>query len=248
MIWQAVDGPRHVKSMRFRLFRMVETQQQSESLGFVDSLEEHQVLEELLEETKPEPRVIEEDFHYLIASAFRYPPLRYGSRFGRAQDPSLFYGGLSLEATLIESAFYRWVFLDSVQSGSLDDQLNTRHTLFSVRIETDKGVALNELPFEQFREELTHPSDYSTSQDLGFELRQAEVEAFTYRSARNLSVICGAVFLASAIRSKRPEEESQWWCQIQREVVTFRNRDQGIFRFERADFLIDGQLPAPAPS
>ena len=41
-------------------------------------------------------------FDYLLRAPWRYPPLRWGSRFGRRFEPGLFYGALS------EEALFRW--------------------------------------------------------------------------------------------------------------------------------------------
>jgi hypothetical protein len=71
---------------------MVESQQQIATSSLVDDLAEQALLEELIERSKPPLRSGTERLHYLLATPFRYPPLRHGSRFGGRFEPSLLYG------------------------------------------------------------------------------------------------------------------------------------------------------------
>ena len=79
------------------LLRLVESQEQVATNQLVSSLERQAVLEGLLEATKPRLRVGTEHLHYLLATPFRYPPLKHGSRFGTRSAPSLFYGALQTQ-------------------------------------------------------------------------------------------------------------------------------------------------------
>jgi hypothetical protein len=53
---------------------MVESQEQIATRGYVDTLAEQSVLEELLEESKPAYPDKTTDLHYLLKTPFRYPP------------------------------------------------------------------------------------------------------------------------------------------------------------------------------
>lgn len=59
---------------------------------------------------------INKDIHYLIFTPFRYPPLKYGSRFGRAFEPSLWYGSLQLKTAFAEVAYYRLRFFHDTEA------------------------------------------------------------------------------------------------------------------------------------
>jgi hypothetical protein len=74
-----------------KVWRMVETQETTATLGIVDSMEEQALLEQLLDQVKPPYREGTQGMHYLLKTAFRYPPLKYGSRFGTRLMPSFFY-------------------------------------------------------------------------------------------------------------------------------------------------------------
>ena len=108
-IWQACAGVEQIIPLRGRLVRLVENQGQVATLQLVDTLEEQALLEQLLESSKPSLPPGDEPLHYLLRTPFRYPPLRWGSRFGRRHEPSLFYAACRLETAMAETAFYRFV-------------------------------------------------------------------------------------------------------------------------------------------
>ncbi|MCC3263614.1 RES family NAD+ phosphorylase, partial [Paenibacillus polymyxa] len=74
------------------------------------------LLEELIETSKPQLPPSTETLHYLLKTPFRYPPLRWGSRFGRRHEPSLFYAALRLETAMAEAAYYRFVLWEGMAS------------------------------------------------------------------------------------------------------------------------------------
>ena len=81
-IWQACAGRLRPGTLSGTLWRMVESQEEIATNALVDTLEEQAALEYLLDATKPRRSGLD-DLHYLLATPFRYPPLRHGSRFGR---------------------------------------------------------------------------------------------------------------------------------------------------------------------
>ena len=70
------------------LLRLVESQEQVAASTLVDDLGEQALLEDLLDNAKPPRRPGTEGLHYLLATPFRYPPLRHGSRFGNRFEPA----------------------------------------------------------------------------------------------------------------------------------------------------------------
>lgn len=231
------------------LYRLVESQEQVATLGYVDTLEEQALLEALLENSKPDyPEPPQKELHYLLKTPFRYPPLRWGSRFGRVHEPSLFYGGQSPEAALVESAYYRFLFLYSMAGDPPAARLNTQHSLFSVGYRAERGVQLQLPPFNEFMDQLTDPQDYRHSQALGSAMRAAGVEAFEYCSARSSQrLLCGALYTPRALAERTPQTLESWFCELTQTRVTFKARASGaICHFPLSDFLVDGQLPSPA--
>lgn len=247
-IWQHVKGDDYTQPLEGRLWRLVESQEQIATLSYVDTLEEQALLEQMLEQVKPPYPVESDRFHYLLKTPFRYPPLEWGSRFGTKSEPSLMYGGLSVSATLAESAYYRFVFLRSM--GVIEDSrsITTQHTLFSVNYKTNVGVQLQCYPFVQYASRLTHPKNYTVTQQLGTKMRDSGVQVFEYQSARDVEKnICVGIFDIAALATSQPEEMQPWLCQTNTTMVTFKdNNQQTLYQFPLDDFLLDGIFPLPA--
>ncbi|WP_096086512.1 RES family NAD+ phosphorylase [Agaribacterium haliotis] len=248
-IWQQCNGDRHFRQLKLKLYRLVESQEQVATLGYVDNLEEQALLEQLLEQNKPPLIDGCEQLHYLLSTPFRYPPLQWGSRFGQVHERSIFYAACDQSSCLSESAYYRFVFLFSMQGG-LGELANVRseHSMFSVNIATKRGIALELEPFSQHEADLAHPSDYSSSQALGTAMRASEVQAFTYISARSKERgRCAGLFTPSPFTSKKPAGTSSWICELNNSEVKFKQLGETkLWRFPLCDFLIDGQFPSPA--
>lgn len=250
-IWEQCQGEKHLKLIKGRLFRLVESQEQVATMGYVDTLEEQTLLEEMLESVKPSYTGKEwsgDSYHYLLKTPFRYPPLKHGSRFGRENEPSLFYGGLSAETTLAEAAYYRFVFWYAMQGEPIKPKINSEHSLFSIRYKTEQGIQLQHLPFDGFRAVLTHPKNYRACQELGTGMRQAGVEAFEYYSARDVqNGLCVALFAPKALAEKKPKNIDSWLCELSAKEVVFKqlgSKDLQVFPVEQ--FQMDGELPMPA--
>src|SRR5688572_23792731 len=112
-LWNLCNGAAFISNIATDAYRVVESQHLSATRKLVDSVEEHEALEVLIEHSKPKiPKGPEfKRLHYLLFTPFRYPPLKHGSRFGKISERSLWYGSLELETALAEVAFYRFYFL-----------------------------------------------------------------------------------------------------------------------------------------
>ncbi|TBR43101.1 RES domain-containing protein [Marinomonas agarivorans] len=248
MIWSRCEGARHIGLLEGTLFRLVESQQQIATLSYVDTLEEQNILEDMLDEVKPPYLESTTHLHYLLKTPFRYPPLRWGSRFGQAHETSIFYGGCHIETTLCEAAYYRFVFLYSMLGEPVKTKIRSEHTLFSVDYKTNYGIQLENPPFCNYEAELTHRSSYAICQQLGTAMREAGVEAFSYQSARAESGHCVGLFNPQAFSDTKPKDMSYWLCETGEESVSFRQVDEKrIIKFPLTDFLLEGTLPLPVP-
>lgn len=247
-LWAQCHGEAHVRQLAGEVYRLVESQQQIATLEYVDTLEEQMLLETMLDAAKPELPPEIAGYHYLLAAPFRYPPLRWGSRFGRAHEPGIFYGGLSCHATLAESAYYRFVFWYAMQAPPVRDVLRSQHLLFSVRYRCARGVKLQTFPFDALRAVITDPTNYAETQALGSAMRVAGVDGFEYPSARDVSgAVCAGLFNPRALISRRPDTSSAWFCELRAGGVAFRQqRGSDVYRFALDDFLVGGRLPMPA--
>ncbi|MCU7843427.1 MAG: RES family NAD+ phosphorylase [Candidatus Thiodiazotropha sp. (ex Monitilora ramsayi)] len=245
-IWEDCREAVVLRQLTGELIRMVESQAQIATRELVDDLAEQALLEEMLETSKPPIRPGTEQLDYLLASPFRYPPLGYGSRFGSRFEPSIFYGALDLSPVLAETAYYRLAFWSGMVTPPPDGRLSTAHTLFSAGYATERGLRLDETPFDDYRATLTDPQHYSDTQRLGSRMREAGIEMFIYRSARDpdggLNV---ALFEPGAFAGTGPLWKASWLCDTREEEVSFYNKTEGTRVYYRSQFLVDGRLPFP---
>ncbi len=248
MLWAACNGAQQVGNLTGTLYRLVESQEQIATLGYVDTLDEQALLEEMLEQTKPAYKEDLTAYHYLLSTPFRYPPLKWGSRFGGLHEPSLFYGGVSVEVTLAESAYYRFVFWNSMTGLPIKKQIRSEHSLFSVAYQSLRGVRLHQAPFDKYQHEIASPTEYTQSQQLGTAMRTSGVEAFEYPSARDPQKdICVGLFTARAFKHKKPKNMSLWLCETTANEVLFKQLgSNAITSFKLETFLLHAKLPMPA--
>lgn len=245
--WRRVLSKAEADVLMGTLKRMVENQEQKVTVALVDDLAEHEILENLLEDSKPDA-----GFHhrlkkldYLLRAPWRYPPLRWGSRFGRRFEPSLFYGALSDAALFAEAAYYRLVFLEGMETPFKDRVIN-QFTVFEANYHTDVGMDLTRPPFTRHVSVLRDKSHYLPCQQLGTELRERGIAAITYLSARaDGDETNVALFSPDALRSRKHRNPRHGLCETRSEEVSFRLGDE-LQAFSRDRFLARGKFPIPA--
>lgn len=219
-IWTLCEGNQFVTTISTESWRVVEDQHILSARDLVDSVDEHDLLEELIEKSKP---VVEKGKNYLIFTPFRYPPLKYGSRFGRTFEPSLWYGSLQLETAFTEVAYYRLKFFEdsSADLGYVEISI----TAFTAFIVSDKGVDLTDTPFNNYFQYISDKKTYDYSQLLGTNMREANIEVFLYNSARTKEMAKNiASFTQSVFQSKSNQyicKEQKWKCFANRHRIEF---------------------------
>jgi len=223
-IWTECEGTKFQKHLDLEPWRMVEAQHISSSRDLVDSREEHDLLENLLEHTKPK---VNGNKHYLIFTPFRYPPLAYGSRFGSTLEPSLWYGALNLSTALAEVAFYRLKFFEDTSANL--DYIELPMAAFNAYINTSKGIDLTEAPFHEYQDQISNKTSYLESQELGTKMRKAKIEAFVFTSARdralgkNVAAFTPDIFYAK--NKKFVDNLQNWRCIANKRVIEFTRDD-----------------------
>ena len=245
--WRQVIGRSRDQRLMGTLQRLVENQEQKVTLKLTDSLAEHDVLEALLEDSKPSAdihaRVAKLD--YLLRSPWRYPPLPWGSRFGRRFEPGLCYGALSKVSLFAEAAYYRFVFLAGMEK-PFADRVISQFTMYKASYQTNKGFDLSRAPFSKHEKILRHPSRYGPCQELGSLLRERGTEAIVYLSARTKDRAFNvALFSPAALRSRKHREPRQGLCESYTDKVSFRFGDE-LREYARSDFTVRGRIPLPA--
>ena len=255
-LWQKCKNKIQPVVLRGDLIRVVESQEQIATSQLVDSLEEQIQLEELLEQSKPDYRTNlfqnnsnkkNTKRHYLLTTPFRYPPLYHGSRFGNRFEPSLFYASKSITTAFSETAYYRFYFWQGMNEAPPSGKYITEHTVFSVGYYSTAGLKLQNAPFKEYEKELTDPSHYKVTQELGNEMRSNGIEVFEYVSARDLkSGINVALFQPNGLAGEKPREQQQWLCETTAEKVSFSSKEGELFSYPIEGFLRDSVFPLPA--
>lgn len=165
------------------VWRGVETQHVSSTTLLVDGGDEHDLLEQMLEESKPPiPSTRDAPQHYLLTTPFRYTP-RTPSRFRPVGQRGIWYGARQLRAACAEVAYWRMVFiLDSV--GLQNEKIVSRHTFFAAHV-SGAGINLTEPPWAAARAMWTHGRDYTETHRLAHAAQDAGIEVVLYESVRS---------------------------------------------------------------
>ncbi|HVR70990.1 MAG TPA: RES family NAD+ phosphorylase [Vicinamibacteria bacterium] len=244
-IWTRCEGRSRQGPLGGEAWRVVESQHLFSTRALVDSDAEHQVLEELIEGQKPRGH---RGLHFLLATPFRYPPLPHGSRFGTRAEPGIWYGSEEPRTAFAESAYYRLLFLEGTSADL--SPLMVEVSAFRAAFKTDRGVDLTRPPFAEHAARISSPVAYEASQRLGRDMRADGVEAFRYRSARDREGGANvALFTPRPFGSRKPGVPETWHCVATPREVEFVKKDvfrRAAFAFPRADFEVQGRLPAPA--
>jgi hypothetical protein len=246
-IWTQCAGESEIRPLAVDAWRAVEAQHQVATRKLVDSDGEQLLLEDMIEGVKPPPPP-EARLHYLLSTPFRYPPLRFGSRFGSRAERGIWYGSAEQSTLFAEVAYYRLLFLfgTSAELGLVETEL----TAFRAVLRTELGVDLTSPPFATYRSQIASPVSYGDTQALGRAMRDSGVEAFTCISARDTAVGTNVGAFSPAVFGRRqPRNLETWHCTATRSGVEVTRRDyfrRAAFAYPLEQFQVDGNLPAPA--
>jgi len=244
IIWTQCAGPSRLGHYSSEVWRVVEGQYVTSTRKLVDSAEEQDLLERILEREKPAVPPDCAEAHYLLSTPFRYPPLGYGSRFGTRAERSIWYGGENVDTALGETAFYRLWFLRDTEAELAP--IESQFTAFKARVTSERAIDLTAPPFSAHTAQISSRSSFVEAQTLGGAMRAAGVEGFRYFSARHPPGICVGVFTCAAFVGA-PFGEQHWQCFVDGSSVEFYRtlpREQRTFPLEQ--FLLHGELP-PRP-
>ncbi|MET0591375.1 MAG: RES family NAD+ phosphorylase, partial [Polyangiaceae bacterium] len=178
-IWMQCGAKPNVAHHQGVAWRVVEDQHRISTRRLVDTDEEHELLEALIDTSKPAlPDTAPRGLHYLLFTPFRYPPLRYGSRFGTRRERGIWYGSEQIKTALSEVAYYRLLFLEGTAAAREIAPLFLVLTVFNVDLKSERAVDLSRAPFRRHREIISSKTDYLASQALGRDMREAGIELF----------------------------------------------------------------------
>jgi hypothetical protein len=183
-------------------------------MKLVDTLAEQELLEILVEGTKPQVPPDCRHLHYLLFTPFRYgAPYPAGSRFRRAGlTPGVFYGSQTAPTAVAEMAFHRLLFF--AESPHTPWPVNaTEYTAFMATFKTAAALDLTMPPLDGDRASWMSRTDYGACQDLADQARTAGIDVLRYESVRdpgrkrghNLALLACRVFV-----SREPAERQTW--------------------------------------
>ncbi|MBL0422885.1 RES family NAD+ phosphorylase [Ramlibacter sp. AW1] len=198
-------------------WRGVEAQHVLSTTRLVDDLHEHEVLEGMLEASKPPAPVMRGHKHYLIYTPFRYRP-RHPSRFRRAGSRGQWYGAEELYAACAEVAYWRHRFVMDSQ-GLADEDVLTAHTFFQGAID---GVAIDLTvpPWVGARDAWTLDQDYTHTHAVAEAAAERRVQWIRYESVRAPGRRCAAVLDVEAVDLVANGTTQQTWqCKANRATV-----------------------------
>lgn len=197
------------RACELTLWRAVEAQHVVATRALVDSLAEQELLESLLEASKPRVSPACAGFDYLLYTPFRYPPPARGSRFRSFDDPGVWYGAEAVRTSCAELGYWRWRFV--VDSHGLSRLDGVPHTVFQA-VAHGKAVDLRNKPFARDGRIWTDPTDYGGCQALGRVARNAQVQIIRYASVRDPELGgCAAVLDCRAFAGTGGVRQRQSW-------------------------------------
>ncbi len=253
-IWQKAKNRDAINSITISTWRIVEDQTKSTTRKFVTTSFEHDILEALLDSNKPKMKFYGDEayfqgLHYLLSTPFRYPPLRWGSRFGNKTERSLLYTALNIETAMAEKAYYKLAFYQASEANLGGKTIP--HTAFKVNITSTLYVDLCAEPFKQAINEISSKTSYQVSQSLGAHLRNDNIECFQYQSARCPKVGKNmAVISPKALQNNKQLESTFIYlnCYSTKDIVEYSYKhglNKNTYQFPKMMFLVKGDLPFP---
>ena len=210
-----------------RAWRMVEAQHVASTMKLVDTRDEQDLLESLLEASKPPRPRQAQHLHDLLATPYRYDPLRDGSRFRAATDAGVFYGAECVRTAAAELGFWRWRFLRD--AAALERLEPVAHTAFSAAIDTTV-IDLRRSPFDVDRELWAHPRDYAPTQAFARVAREAKLGGILYGSVRDPNPAwCLALLTPAGFARPKPSlDPHPWFLTVTRQEVTWRRDAESL--------------------
>ena len=216
-------------------------------MKLVDSLAEQEILEGLVDATKPAVPPECRSLHYLLWTPFRYAPYPKGSRFRRAGlTPGAYYSAESQRTAAAETAFYRLLFF--AESPDTPWPINPFEcTGFSVEVLSHRSLDLMRPPLDADAPVWRDPVEYGPCQELADAARKAGAEILRYAAARDpeASGVSVAVLTCGAFVETSPRDFETWRIGVSRSgAYALREFPVARIEFDRNAFASDPRIAA----
>jgi len=212
-MWTPTALASNVRQSKGLVWRVVEHQYTVSTRKIVDTQDEQDLLEDILEESKPPYPLEALELHYLLKTPFRYcPPNPYGSRFRRANSGSgVFYASEHIRCALAEFSYYRIRFFQASPETPFP-QNQVVLTVFSVKYQSAHLLDLLQPPLSRDHALWTDKDNYTASQLLADSARQANIEVIRYESVRDVEKGANiALLVPQVFTTKKPVAQQTWY-------------------------------------
>lgn len=228
-------------------WRVVEAQHHVSTLKLVDTLDEQELLENLIEGTKPPVPPDCRHLHYLLSTPFRYGAVYpTGSRFRRAgMTEGVFYAAERPETAVAEITFHRLLFF-AESPGTPWPANPAEYTAFAAEYRAKKAIDLTRGRFKARSAAWSHPTDYSQCQALADTARTVSIDIIRYRSVRDPKQGMNLALLACRAFAKPEPIDLQTWRILLRETGAraICEAPKSGLEFDRNIFAADPRIAA----
>jgi RES domain len=236
------------------VWRLVDAQYRVSTRKLVDSLAEQEILEDLVDATKPPVPSECQGLDDLLSRPFRSAPYPKGSRFRRAGlTPGVYYAAEQPRTAAAEMAFYRLLFF--AESPDTPWPANPLQcTGFSATVFSYRSLDLTKPPLDDDRSVWRHPVEYAACQELADAARKAGAEILRYESARDPAMggVCVAVLSCTAFVAASPppmhvfpRDYQTWRIGVSRSgAYVLREFPVARIEFDRNAFASDPRIAA----
>lgn len=181
-------------------------------MRLTDTLEEQELLEDILEQSKPQIPQECLRLHYLLYTPFRYVPYPHGSRFRRpGQMEGVFYAAETVETAIAEASFYKFLFFVVEAPGARLPASPLEHTAFAVGCTTQLCLILCTPPLNSDAHLWRHPTNYAACQELADSVRTAGIQAIRYSSVRDPRGGLNCALLSALAFAEHGPKSLQTW-------------------------------------
>ena len=217
-----------------RSWRAVEAQNIISTVKLTDNREEQELLENLIEASKPNVPPECQHLSFLLSTPFRYgAPYPKGSRFRKAgRTPGVFYSSENVDTAIAELCFHRLLFFAESPKTKWPTDAG-EFTAFAVEYETPRSIDLTRPPFDDRTTAWMHPTRYEKCQELAELARGAGIEVIRYASIRDPRHKLNTALLTCRAFARAESVERQTWrillgsngaralCEMPREMIDF---------------------------
>jgi hypothetical protein len=223
---------------------VVEAQHLVSTMKITDTVAEQEILENLLEETKPPiPRECAH-LDYLLLTPFRYSARNpFGSRFRRPNaEHGVFYAAEHPSTAIAEAAFHRTLFY--AESPATPWPVNPgEYTAFSCAFKSARVSDIARKPYLEDKG-LYHLSDYSASQAFADAVRGFGFGVIKYRSVRDPEGRPNLALLSPKLFTRRkPIDQMSWKLHFDSKGVRALCESPRLaIQYDRTAFATDPRL------